>query len=370
VKRIWEIRDYYDGQQISEERDSATPTAWKQIYFWGQYIDELMFFAVPTATVYRVLSDLLYRSIAIVTTANVVTEAYDTDAYGNTLCYSGPGTDGLWFTDDDVRTNNPINSTIYTGRQYDAESQIYYYRARYYNPRTERFISRDPIGTKGGINLYGYCNNNSVIFLDGSGLVAIPTPTGNIILSGQSPLPGNFAPDSAVDYGALWLLGLAPDIVNFGPNDEATQEMMNSLIMNIDRAAMQKILQAYCQNCMAGPTQMSLGGELGKIPPAEYMPYNLGYQLFNSSWEAFVGSWTSGTISASGVDCCLCKANIHIHGINVTGFASLGHGPPVGDGSNYGKSSHLSNKTTGFGHTVTQVFDWDELLEFGPCKHC
>ena len=56
------------------------------------------------------MSDLLYRSVAIVTTSNVVTEAYDTDAYGNTLCYSGPGTDGLWFTDDDVQTDNPINT--------------------------------------------------------------------------------------------------------------------------------------------------------------------------------------------------------------------------------------------------------------------
>ncbi len=33
------------------------------------------------STTYRVLSDQLYRSVALVTTANVVTEAYDTDAY-------------------------------------------------------------------------------------------------------------------------------------------------------------------------------------------------------------------------------------------------------------------------------------------------
>jgi RHS repeat-associated protein len=140
--------DYlYDGQQIIEERNDSAPTIWTQVYFWGQYIDQLLFFALPTATVYRVLSDLLYRSVAICTTSNVVTEAYDTDGYGNTLCYSGPGTDGLWFTNDDVRTNNPINTTIFTGRQYDPESQIYYYRARYYSPNIGRFISRDPLGS-------------------------------------------------------------------------------------------------------------------------------------------------------------------------------------------------------------------------------
>jgi RHS repeat-associated protein len=167
------INYLYDGQQMAMERDGSGN--WTQVYFWGQYIDELLFFAVPTETVpttYRVLSDLLYRSTAIVTTANVVTEAYDTDAYGNTLCYSGPGTDGLWFTNDDVATNNPINTTIFTGRQYDSESQIYYYRARYYSPQIGRFISRDPLeGAEltQGPNPYEYVWDNPVNMLDPNG---------------------------------------------------------------------------------------------------------------------------------------------------------------------------------------------------------
>ena len=166
--------DYlYDAQQIVEERNDAAPTVWTKVNFWGQYIDELMFFAVPgesAPTTYRVLSDLLYRSVALVDTSNTVVEAYDCDAYGNTLCFSGPGTDGLWFTDDDVRTNNPINTTIFTGRQFDPESQIYYYRARYYSPVIGRFISRDPIGVTGGINLYGYVKNRPIKLLDPLGL--------------------------------------------------------------------------------------------------------------------------------------------------------------------------------------------------------
>ena len=178
--------DYlYDGQQIIQERTDAEPTIWTKVYFWGQYIDELMFFAVAgesAPTTYRVLSDLLYRSVAIVTTSNVVTEAYDTDAYGNTLCYSGPGTDDEWFTDDDATTNNPINTTIFTGRQYDPESQIYYYRARYYVPQLGRFLSRDPLGSplmmgdvaepfgsaelSQGPNLYWYVKDNPINRVD------------------------------------------------------------------------------------------------------------------------------------------------------------------------------------------------------------
>jgi RHS repeat-associated protein len=138
------------------------------------------------STTYRVLSDQLYRSVATVTTANVITEAYDTDAYGNTLCYSGPGTDGEWFTDDDVQTNNPINTTIFTGRQYDPESQIYYYRARYYSPQIGRFLSRDPLANaelSQGPNLYWFIGDNSVNGLDPAGLAPSTTVTPDTVNS-------------------------------------------------------------------------------------------------------------------------------------------------------------------------------------------
>ncbi|MCL4244488.1 MAG: RHS repeat-associated core domain-containing protein, partial [Candidatus Dadabacteria bacterium] len=39
---------------------------------------------------------------------------------------------------------NPYYS--YTGREYDAESGLYYYRARYYDPSIGRFLQEDPIG--------------------------------------------------------------------------------------------------------------------------------------------------------------------------------------------------------------------------------
>jgi RHS repeat-associated protein len=160
----------------------------------------LLLFAVPSHTAYRVLSDLLYRSVAFVTTGNVVTEAYDIDAYGNTLCYSGPGTDGQWFTDDDVQTNNPINTTIFTGRQYDPESQIYYYRARYYSPQIGRFISRDPLRNaeqRQGPNIYEYVWDNPVNAVDPTGLQRPGyMPAGNQGPTGPSS-PTNIGPTKA-----------------------------------------------------------------------------------------------------------------------------------------------------------------------------
>lgn len=71
---------------------------------------------------------------------------------------------------------NPLR---FTGREYDAESGLYFHRARYYDPEVGRFISEDPIGLAGGINPYVYVENDPVNRRDPFGL------TGEVI-----PLPG------------------------------------------------------------------------------------------------------------------------------------------------------------------------------------
>jgi hypothetical protein len=47
---------------------------------------------------------------------------------------------------------------------------LYYYRARWYAPQAKRFLNEDPIGLKGGINLYGYASNNPLNRIDPTGL--------------------------------------------------------------------------------------------------------------------------------------------------------------------------------------------------------
>jgi RHS repeat-associated protein len=77
-----------------------------------------------------------------------VQTTYTYDPFGNTSVAGGSG-----------------NSTQFTGRENDATG-LYFYRSRYYSPVLQRFISEDPAGVTGGINLYAYVSNDPVNFAD------------------------------------------------------------------------------------------------------------------------------------------------------------------------------------------------------------
>jgi RHS repeat-associated protein len=61
---------------------------------------------------------------------------------------------------------------MFTGREYDKETGLYYYRARYYNPQIGRFLQTDPVGYDAGMNWYAYCGNSPIGLTDPSGLWA------------------------------------------------------------------------------------------------------------------------------------------------------------------------------------------------------
>lgn len=62
------------------------------------------------------------------------------------------------------------NPFRFPGQYYDQETGLHYNYYRYYNPPTGRYLTPDPIGLEGGINLFTYVANNPVIFVDPLGL--------------------------------------------------------------------------------------------------------------------------------------------------------------------------------------------------------
>ncbi|MFR2931554.1 MAG: RHS repeat-associated core domain-containing protein [Oscillospiraceae bacterium] len=75
-----------------------------------------------------------------------------------------------------------INPLRYRGYYYDSETGFYYLRSRYYDPENHRFINADTYastdsGDAIACNMFAYCNNNPVVFLDSTGMYSISAVT-------------------------------------------------------------------------------------------------------------------------------------------------------------------------------------------------
>ncbi len=93
---------------------------------------------------------------------------YIYDSWGNIVSVRNPN--GYEITDPNHYANqNPFR---YRGYYYDAESGLYYLQSRYYDPVTGRFVNGDSqLNTESvlGFNMYAYCYNNPVTYVDSEG---------------------------------------------------------------------------------------------------------------------------------------------------------------------------------------------------------
>ena len=149
----------YDG--IHCVADLALDGTLLRSYTWGVGIDNLLAVTLygggATNTLYAV-TDPLGTVHALVGTNGVpaVTSAYD--SWGNLLSVSG---------DESLAASLRFT---WQGREYSHATGLYNFRARWYDPAAGRWLSKDPIGLEGGLNLYEAFGNNPVCFRDPEGL--------------------------------------------------------------------------------------------------------------------------------------------------------------------------------------------------------
>ena len=181
----------YDGARLLEERVAGGSSV---RYFDGPGIDEHLAMQDSTGVITYFASDHLGSVTDLTTSAGTITLTRKYDPWGNLL--SGSTTSGPAFT----------------GRDWDADTGLYYYRARYYDPKIGRFISEDPLfevsqagaldpivhalnaavlasqvtrwdafalggpDTAEAINRYASVTNNPVNYVDPDGQIKMPPP--------------------------------------------------------------------------------------------------------------------------------------------------------------------------------------------------
>ena len=146
-------RSLHDGDNLVVQTDREGTRQLEFSYYPG--IDQ------PHAVRQSATGNLYYYATsqpghvtALVDRYDQVVNRYEYAPFGASLSATGP----------------VVQPFRFAGRELDAETGLYYNRARYYDPALARFISEDPIGLEGGVNTYAYTENDPINYRDPTGL--------------------------------------------------------------------------------------------------------------------------------------------------------------------------------------------------------
>jgi len=152
-----QVKYVYDGDHIIAEYNSAGTLLRKYVH--GPCVDEPICMIEASGTyagTHYYHYDALGSCVAMTNSAGNVVQLYEYSVYGQVAASDA---------------DHP-NRFMFTGREFDKDTGLYYYRTRYYHPEIGRFLQTDPIGYGDGMNWYAYCGNNPIGLIDPSGCYA------------------------------------------------------------------------------------------------------------------------------------------------------------------------------------------------------
>lgn len=179
-----ERRYLYDRQnRLVAVYDGSGSLLQQFVYTSGRHVPDGM---IAGGTVYHLLSDHVGSVRLVVTTGGAVQQRIDYDAWGR-------------ITQD---TNAGFQPFGFAGGIWDADAGLVLMGARWYDPVTGRFITRDPARFDGGFNLYAYVDNDPVNAIDPSGLG--PMDLLRCIFSWPPKAPGACLAEEAERFSHGW----------------------------------------------------------------------------------------------------------------------------------------------------------------------
>ena len=144
---------------------------------------------------YYYITNLQGDVMQLIDSAGETKATYSYDPYGQVLLANGAMAE--------------INPLQYRGYYFDADTEFYYLQSRYYDPEICRFVNYDRYASTGngfiGQNMFSYCNNNSITYIDRAGYRALG-PTYSYVNDGGSSRPNPIVPAGSYAGGDVYIV--------------------------------------------------------------------------------------------------------------------------------------------------------------------
>ena len=165
----WNYEYILDGTRILRENIKAYPTSSPgagTVFSLLYYYDDSGIASIDyDGTRYYYVKNLQGDVIGLVNGSGQFVVQYTYDAWGKVISTTGSM----------ASTLGQYNPFRYRSYYYDTETGFYYLQSRYYDPVVGRFLNADHpelVGANGGVqgyNLFAYCNNDPVMYVDSTG---------------------------------------------------------------------------------------------------------------------------------------------------------------------------------------------------------